>query len=96
MTAGHDRGSRPPVAGHDRGSRPPVAGPPSDRVAVPEAVRVLAGGEPIRPVWRNERGGLTFAVGRSRYVKWTPAGSGIDLGRESARLGWAARFVPVP
>lgn len=67
--------------------------------AVPAVVRELAGGEPIRPVWRNELGGLTFALGPDagdRYVKWTPSNSGIDLGREAARLRWAARYLPVP
>lgn len=71
------------------------AGPPTG-AAVPAAVRLLAAGHPIRPVWRNELGGLTFALGDDRYVKWTPAGSGIDLAREAARLRWAARYVPVP
>jgi aminoglycoside phosphotransferase len=64
---------------------------------VPAAVLALAAGEPIRPVWRNEVGGLTFALGQGdRYVKWTPPDSGIDLGREAARLRWAVRFLPVP
>lgn len=71
-----------------------IAGPPGS-VAVPDVVRALAGEEPIRPVWRNEVGGLTFSVG-DRYVKWAPAGCGIDLGREAARLRWAARYLPVP
>src|SRR6185437_9551417 len=53
-------------------------------------------GVPIRPVWRNELGGLTFAVGDDRYVKWTPAGSGIDLTAEASRLRWAIRYLPVP
>lgn len=66
--------------------------------AVPAAVTALAGDEPVRPVWRNELGGLTFAIGDSadRYVKWTPVASGIDLNLEAARLRWAARYVPVP
>ncbi|MDQ1744722.1 MAG: kanamycin kinase [Pseudonocardiales bacterium] len=73
------------------------AGPPAV-AAVPAAVRALAGDQPVRPVWRNELGGLTFALGHQadRYLKWTPAASGIDLGREAARLRWAAPYLPVP
>lgn len=72
---------------------------PSDDVAVPKQVLALANGRPLRVVWRNELGGLTFEVdatpGRS-FVKWAPAGSGLDLDREAARLRWAARFTAVP
>lgn len=54
----------------------------------------------MRPVWRNERGGLTFALGgggeRRRFVKWAPAGSGIDFAAEAERLRWAGAFVAVP
>nr|WP_241829699.1 aminoglycoside 3'-phosphotransferase [Parafrankia colletiae] len=53
----------------------------------------------MRPVWRNDCGGLTFEVtslsGR-RFVKWAPAGSGLDLTAEADRLRWAAPFTPVP
>jgi kanamycin kinase len=74
-----------------------IAGPPVV-AAVPAAVRALAGDEPVRPVWRNELGGLTFALGESAdwYVKWVPVASGIDLDREAARLRWAAPHLPVP
>jgi kanamycin kinase len=75
-----------------------IAGPPA-AVIVPPQVLTLAAGEPIRPVWRNELGGLTFALGigdGDRYVKWTPALSGIDLSREAARLRWAGDYLPVP
>jgi len=71
-----------------------IAGPPGS-VAVPDPVRALADGAPVRPVWRNELGGLTFSIG-DRYVKWAPAGSGLDLGREAVRLRWAAAHLPVP
>jgi len=64
-------------------------------VAVPDPIRALAGGDTVRPVWRNELGGLTFAIG-DRYVKWAPAGSGLDLDREAVRLRWAAAYLPVP
>ena len=76
-----------------------AAVPPEAAIAVPAVVQSLAAGRPVRAVWVNERGGLTFEVegpsGR-RFVKWAPAGSGIDLGREAARLTWAARLAAVP
>jgi aminoglycoside phosphotransferase len=55
-------------------------------------------GRAERPVWVNVQGGITFAIGtgsQRRFVKWAPAGSGIDLGAEAARLRWA-RFAVVP
>lgn len=67
--------------------------------AVPAPVDALAAGRPVRAVWENELGGLTFEVGAKAsrcFVKWAPAGSGIDLAREAARLSWAAAFTPVP
>jgi kanamycin kinase len=72
-----------------------IAGRPTSRVPVPAAVRSLAAGEPLELVWRNDLGGLTFAVG-DRVVKWMPAGRGIELSQEATRLGWAAPFTPVP
>jgi kanamycin kinase len=53
----------------------------------------------VRPVWVNELGGITFAIGtggQQRFMKWAPAGSGIYMGAEGARLRWAASFTPVP
>lgn len=74
-----------------------VAGPPPGPVAVPAAVLAVAAGERVAPVWRNERGGVTFALPATRrYVKWQPVGSGIDLAQEAARLAWAAPHTPVP
>ncbi|WP_459642053.1 phosphotransferase [Kineococcus sp. NUM-3379] len=70
-----------------------------DDVVAPAAVLALAGGEPLRPVWRNEAGGLTFEVGSGRarrFVKWAPAGSGLDLAGERERLAWAGGFAVVP
>ena len=77
------------------------AGPPRLDVVVPGAVLAIAGDGALRPVWRNELGGLTFElaaqVGSGRtFVKWTPTASGIDLGAEIDRLAWAAAFTPVP
>jgi kanamycin kinase len=86
-------------------SQPPGApwgtfsGLPRLDVVVPAPVRAVAAGRPVRPVWQNELGGLTFEVGADPdlcFVKWTPAASGIDLGQEAARLSWAVSFTPVP
>jgi aminoglycoside phosphotransferase len=66
---------------------------------VPAAVRQLSVGRALRVVWENEAGGLTFESSEGedrRFVKWTPAGSGIDLATEILRLRWAERFVDVP
>lgn len=54
----------------------------------------------MRPVWRNELGGLTFVIGDlpEVYVKWMPAGAEalVDLAGEAARLRWASAWTPVP
>jgi kanamycin kinase len=66
---------------------------------VPPPVLALAGGSPVTPVWVNELGGITFVTGAGserRFVKWAPAGSGLDLAAEAARLRWAVRYTPVP
>lgn len=68
-------------------------------VSVPTAVRYLAGDGPVRLVWENQLGGLTFQLGDGgdrRFVKWVPAMAGIDLSWEVARLTWAARYLAVP
>ena len=75
------------------------SGAPGPGTAVPVAVRAVAAGQPTRAVWENELGGITFEVGADpgrRFVKWAPAGSGIDLGAEAARLSWAVSVTPVP
>ncbi|MGW5657169.1 aminoglycoside 3'-phosphotransferase [Streptomyces humi] len=76
-----------------------IAEPPRGPVELPPAVVDLAAGRPTRAVWRNEVGGLTFQVGLGEqrwFVKWAPAGSGVDLAAEVTRLRWAARFTAVP
>jgi kanamycin kinase len=76
-----------------------TAGPPTELVPVPAAVAGLARDAPLRPVWRNQLGGLTWQLGegpRRRFVKWAPAGSGLPMRAETERLRWAARFTPVP
>ena len=80
-----------------RGAMTP--GTPTLGTPAPRQVRALAGGASIRPVWENELGGLTFELMKGtdrRFVKWTPASSGIDLDEERVRLDWAARYVAVP
>jgi kanamycin kinase len=75
---------------------PPDGSAPRD---VPAAVNTLAAGQSLRAVWENEVGGRTFEIGSGperRFVKWAPTASGIDLGREAERLGWAMRFTTVP
>jgi kanamycin kinase len=77
----------------------PFSGVPTD-LEVPPAVRRLAGAGRLRPAWRNELGGQTFELsdpgGPRRFVKWAPAGSGLDLAPEVVRLRWAAGRTPVP
>ena len=75
------------------------AGPPPPGLPVPAQVVAEAGAERVRAVWANELGGATFEIGagaRRRFVKWAPAGSGIDLAAEAARMSWAVASTPVP
>ena len=77
----------------------PFAGVPDGHVATPPAIARMAGDRPLRPVWQNELGGLTFEVGRGAgryFIKWAPKGSGLNLAREAVRLTWAVDFTPVP
>ncbi len=76
-----------------------LAGRPTNDVAVPHVVRRLAAGRDIRVVWQNALGGLTFELGTGPahvFVKWAPAGSGLDLEAEAVRMEWASRYTPVP
>jgi kanamycin kinase len=73
-----------------------VAGPPPGEVQVPAAVSELAAGRVVRAVWLNELGGTTFEIGGGNdrcFLKWAPAGSGLDLAVEADRLGWVAPFA---
>ena len=75
-----------------------VAGPPRRSVSPPDIVLSLAAGRPVRAVWENEIGGLTFEIGREphrRFVKWQPSGLDANLDAEIARLRWARQFVSV-
>jgi aminoglycoside phosphotransferase len=76
-----------------------VAGPPRRRVPEPACVAATAGDTPFRVVWENERGGLTFEIGRGptrRFIKWSPVDAEIDLGAEAVRTKWAARYTAAP
>ncbi|WP_402468897.1 phosphotransferase [Isoptericola aurantiacus] len=85
---------------------PTLACVPEGPVAVPDAVRRLAGDDAVTPVWRNVLGGLTFRISgpaagsgqeAERFVKWVTAGtSGLDLDGEAERLAWAGAYVTVP
>jgi kanamycin kinase len=66
---------------------------------VPAAIVSAARGRKLDLVWVNEAGGLTFAAGEGAgrcFIKWAPAGSGLDLSGEADRMTWAARYHPVP
>jgi kanamycin kinase len=68
-------------------------------VTPPAAVVSAADGRDLALVWTNEVGGLTFAAGEGpdrRFIKWAPAGSGLDLPGEADRLAWAGQYHPVP
>ena len=76
-----------------------LAGVPDGGIDPPPEVKRIAGGRSLRPVWRNLLGGLTFELGSGasrRFIKWAPAGSGLDLDAEADRLEWAAKLTPVP
>ena len=75
-----------------------IAGRPGT-VPIPETLWPMLSGMRAQVVWRNELGGLTIeatgAVGR-RFIKWAPAGSGLNLAAEAPRLRWAGAYTPVP
>jgi kanamycin kinase len=77
-----------------------LAGAPAGTVPVPTAVVAAAAGDDLRPVWRNQLGGLTFEIDptgpRRRFAKWAPAATALDLPGEATRLRWARAFVTVP
>ncbi|MFD9129607.1 phosphotransferase [Kitasatospora sp. NPDC059571] len=76
-----------------------IAGAPSGQVDVPPSVVEFARGRPVRAVWENALGGLTFQVGPDgdpEFVKWLPAVVGAGLDAEAVRLRWAAPFTAVP
>ena len=75
---------------------------PSSPLPVPPLVARLAQGRPVRAVWANDGGGVTFRIGADvagiaerEFVKISNART-TDFGGEARRLQWAARYVPVP
>lgn len=64
-------------------------------MSIPALVRQLSGNETPQLVWTNERGGLTFRAG-TRFIKWNPHETGLNLEAERLRLQWAARWHTVP
>ena len=62
---------------------------------VPPRVLEFAGDLVPELIWQNEVGGLTYRLG-SRYLKWNPRATGIDLAREAARLEWISVRHPAP
>jgi kanamycin kinase len=62
---------------------------------VPRIAQVCAGNREPELVWRNELNGLTFRVG-TRYLKWNPPSTGVDLERERVRLDWISARHPAP
>jgi kanamycin kinase len=76
-----------------------VAGPPEGDVGVPTVIFELAAGRPVRAVWLNELGGLTFELGTGSdrcFAKWAPADSELDLAGEASRMIWTRPFSLVP
>ncbi|MFF4229658.1 aminoglycoside 3'-phosphotransferase [Streptomyces sp. NPDC001820] len=76
-----------------------IATSPQGPVEHPWIVTEFAAGRPVQTVWKNELGGLTFQIGLGdarQFLKWTPAGNGIDFSAEVVRLRWAMAFTVVP
>ncbi|GAA0557033.1 aminoglycoside 3'-phosphotransferase [Paractinoplanes ferrugineus] len=67
-----------------------------EEIEIPAAVRTIAAGRPLTPVWRNVVGGLTYRIGSEYFVKFAPASTDLPLAQEAERLRWAARYVRVP
>jgi kanamycin kinase len=63
--------------------------------STPDIVRRISGDQDAVLIWENELGGLTYRIGE-RYLKFNPRSTGIDLERESVRLGWIAERHPAP
>jgi kanamycin kinase len=74
-------------------------------MAVPSSVQTIAGDRPVRAVWVNELGGVTFSIaGGAEYVKvypdevadHSPASGRYPHVAEGHRLRWAVRYAAVP
>ncbi|MUL66271.1 aminoglycoside phosphotransferase APH(3') [Mycobacterium sp. CBMA 234] len=70
---------------------------PTAPVPVPDVVDALSGGRLVTAVWKNELGGVTFAIGAGdEYVKTYPAEHAALLTDEAVRLRWAGQYIAVP
>lgn len=72
---------------------------PTERVAVPEKVHLLARGADLVCVWNNDYGGLTFratGAGDAFFIKWGPRNLEFTLQDEAERMAWASRWISVP
>lgn len=68
-----------------------------DDVVVPPLVVRLAEGRGLRPVWRNEIGGVTYAIGDgAEYVKFGPVHPEFHPPGEFERLRWVGGYVSCP
>jgi kanamycin kinase len=65
----------------------------------PELVGLVGDG-PVEVVWRNVLGAVTYRLDAGtptdRHLKWCPAGRGVELSGEAARMEWAGRWIRVP
>jgi kanamycin kinase len=72
---------------------------PSAPPEVPAVVARFAAGRPVRAVWANGVGGVTFRVGRggsgTEFIKVAKVRA-ADFADEARRLRWAAPYVAVP
>lgn len=78
----------------------PIAGEPPPGTPVPAVVARIAGARPAVPVWLNQLGGVTFAIGDEVHCKWHPADArwepDVDFYVEAERMAWLAPYVSVP
>lgn len=73
---------------------------PSSPPALPAIVARFAVGRPVRAVWVNELGGVTFRVDSGmgagcEFIKVARRGT-ADFANEARRLRWAAPYLAVP
>lgn len=68
---------------------------PVGEVPVPEKVFQLSAGAPLRCVWHNLLGGLTFTDG-DRFYKWGPKNLETSMAREAEHFRWARAYVSCP
>ena len=69
---------------------------PTEPIPVPDLVLDAAGGRDVTPVWVNELGGVTFALGDEEFLKVYPDEHAKLLLAEEERLSWAVDYVAVP